>query len=130
MDLSSAKAGAKKWGIRAALIVALAPPPLFALYTYGALHYTYSDGERVGYVQKLSKKGWLCKTNEGELAMVQMPGQPATNWNFTVRSDEAMKQIDELHGHKVVLHYEEHRGLPTSCFGETEYFVTGARRAE
>lgn len=130
MDLSSAKAGAKKWGIRAALAVALLPPPLFALYTYAALHYSYSDGERVGYVQKLSKKGWLCKTDEGELAMVQMPGQPATNWNFTVRDDNAMKQIDELHGHKVVLHYEEHRGIPTSCFGETEYFVTGARRAE
>jgi len=28
-------------------------------------------------------------------------------------------------GHRVNLHYEEKVGLPTSCFGETRYFVTG-----
>jgi len=27
-------------------------------------------------------------------------------------------------GKRVALHYEEKVGLPTSCFGETRYFIT------
>ena len=47
---------------------------LFAAYCYIVLHWSYSTGERAGWVQKLSHKGWLCKTWEGEMAMVSMPG--------------------------------------------------------
>lgn len=101
-----------------------------AVYTFGALHYTYSNGQRVGFVQKLSKRGWICKTNEGDLSMVNMPGQPAEKFSFTVRDEAVVKQIEALAGHKVALSYEEHRGIPLSCFGDTAYFVVGVRKAE
>ncbi len=94
-----------------------------------ALNWTYSDGERAGYVQKFSRKGWLCKTWEGELAMVSLPGTAPEIWSFTVRDPAAAAQIDAAMGARIVLHYEEHRGLPTRCFGETPYFVTKVRAA-
>jgi hypothetical protein len=120
----------KKIAIRvvAAVIVLGVVGPL--LYTYAALSYSYSNGERIGFVQKLSSRGWLCKTNEGELSMVNMPGQPAEKFTFTVRDDKLVKQIDELAGHKVALTYAEHRGVPLSCFGDTQYFIVGVRKAE
>lgn len=99
-------------------------------YTYAALSFAYSSGERVGFVQKLSKRGWLCKTNEGDLAMVNLPGQPAEMFAFTVRDDAVADQIDKLAGKRVALVYEEHRGVPLSCFGDTPYFVTGVRATE
>ncbi len=87
----------------------------------------YSKGERAGYVQKLSKKGWLCKTWEGELAMANLPGTMPEIFNFTVRNDSIASIIDTNVGKRVSLSYEQHRGVPTTCFGETEYFVTGIR---
>jgi len=101
-----------------------------ALYVFVTLHYSYSEGERVGFVQKMSKKGWVCKTDEGELAMANVLGQPATIFPFTVRDDALVPRIDALSGHKVALKYEEHRGVPSTCFGETTYFVTDVRKAE
>jgi hypothetical protein len=101
-----------------------------ALYTYSSLHYAYSSGERVGFVQKLSKKGWLCKTDEGELAMVNMDGQQAQMFDFTVRDDGVSKQIQDLAGHRLVIEYDEHKGIPSSCFGDTNYFVTSVHEAK
>ena len=105
----------------------LAPPLLFALYAWLTLHVSYSDGERAGYVQKFSRKGWICKTWEGELAMVSMPGTTPELFRFSVRDDATAKQINDQLGRRVSLHYEQHVGVPTSCFGETQYFVTGVR---
>jgi len=102
----------------------------FVLYTMAALKWSYSTGERAGYVQKFSKKGWLCKTWEGELVMVTMPGTMSEKFLFSVRSDAVAGQISKAAGKKVVLLYEQHKGLPTSCFGETEYFVTEAKIIE
>lgn len=99
------------------------PALLFALYTWASLSWVYSSGERAGYVQKLSKKGWLCKTYEGELILVSMPGTQAEKFLFTVRSKNVAAKIDETVGQRVRLIYEEHRGVPSSCFGETSYFV-------
>jgi hypothetical protein len=101
----------------------LIPIALFALYTWAALTWVYSSGERAGYVQKLSQKGWLCKTYEGELILVSMPGTQAEKFFFTVRDKNVAKKIDETVGKRVRLVYEEHKGIPTSCFGETSYFV-------
>ena len=92
-----------------------------------ALHWSYSTGTRSGYVQKFSKKGWLCKTWEGEIAMVNMPGAAQERWQFTVRNDSLATIITRDQGQRVVLDYEQHMGLPTSCFGDTQYFVTGVR---
>lgn len=99
------------------------PIILVGLYTWATLSWVYSSGERAGYVQKLSQKGWVCKTYEGELVLVSMPGTQAEKFFFTVRSPEIAKKINETVGKRVRLIYEEHVGIPTSCFGETGYFV-------
>jgi hypothetical protein len=83
----------------------------------------YSSGERVGYVQKLSEKGFVCKTFEGELVLVSMPGTQAEKFLFTVKDPEVAKKINESIGKRVSLTYEEHKGIPSTCFGETSYFV-------
>ena len=108
----------------AAAVVALVA--LAALYTWVTLAFTYSEGERVGYVQKLSKKGWICPTWEGELAMVNIPGQPPEIFKFSVRSDQVAKVLEQVAGNRVALHYKQKKGVPSSCFGETEYFITSA----
>ena len=99
------------------------------LWVLLAYHWAYSSGERVGFVQKLSTKGWLCKTWEGELAMVNLPGQVSERFEFTVRDDAVAARITAALGQRVSLSYDEHRGLPTSCFGDTAYFVTDVKAA-
>jgi hypothetical protein len=91
------------------------------------LTWSYSEGERAGYVQKFSRKGWLCKTWEGEIAMVTMPGAIPDKFEFSVRDEAVAGQINALAGKRIVLTYAQHKFIPTACFGETEYFVTGAR---
>ena len=111
--------------IAAVLIV---PVVGFGLYTWGALTWSYSKGERAGYVQKFSKKGWICKTWEGELAQANLPGTMPQIFTFTVRSDSIARILEANAGKQVSLTYEQHRGIPTSCFGDTEYFVTKVQR--
>ena len=103
---------------------------LAAGYTYGALHWVYSSGERVGYVQKFSKKGWLCKTWEGELTMSPVPGAIPEKFFFTVTDDAVAQQMNQGVGKRVSLSYEQHKGVPTVCFGETEFFIVKARFLE
>ena len=109
------------------LALVLIPLALFVGYIQLALRWSYSEGERAGYVQKFSRKGWVCKTWEGELAMASIPGSMPQLFLFTVRDDAVAARINQTMGQRVSLSYEQHRGLPTSCFGETEYFVTGVR---
>src|SRR5262245_45173531 len=99
-----------------------------ALYTWAAWSFTYSEGERAGYVQKFSKKGWLCKTWEGELAMANLPGAMPEVFDFTVHDEAVAAEINQAMGERVTLHYEQHLGLPTSCFGDTSHFVVKIRR--
>lgn len=99
------------------------PIVLFALYTWASLTWVYSSGERVGYVQKVSHKGWVCKTWEGELVLVTVPGTQAEKFYFTVPDDAVVEKMNQLAGKRVRLLYEEHKGIPFSCFGETGYFV-------
>jgi hypothetical protein len=113
----------RRW-VLALLVVALAGG---GLYAWGSLHYVYSEGERAGYVQKFSKKGWICKTWEGELAMVNLPGQPAEIFRFTVPDDAVAVQITAGMGQRMALSYEYHPGIPTRCFGDTQFFVVRAR---
>ena len=112
-------------------VLSLAVPiVVFALYTWSALSWSYSKGERAGYVQKFSHKGWLCKTWEGELAMVNIPGALTEKFQFTVRDDKIADYINASLGKRVALSYEQHVGIPTTCFGETQYFVTAVRVVE
>ena len=111
-------------------VVLIAPLVVFALYTWSALTWTYSSGERAGYVQKLSKKGWICKTWEGEMALVSIPGTMSEKFYFTVRDDSIAARINQTIGKRVALTYKQHKGIPTSCFGETEYFVADVKVVE
>ncbi len=99
----------------------------FAAYIWIALHWSYSEGERAGFMQKLSHKGWLCKTWEGELSLVALPGAAPEKFYFSVRDEPIAQQINANVGQRVALTYEQHKGLPTSCFGETDYFVTAVK---
>jgi hypothetical protein len=92
-------------------------------YTWAVLHWAYANGERAGYVQKLSRKGWVCKTWEGEMALVSMPGTVSEKFAFTVPDEAVAQQINQSMGRRVSLHYEQHIGVPTTCFGETQYFI-------
>jgi hypothetical protein len=96
-----------------------------AAYTWFTLNWSYSEGERAGVLQKFSKKGWLCKTYEGELALYIVGGVAPQLWTFTVRDAQLAEQMHSLVGRSLRLRYEEHVGVPTSCFGDTRYFVTG-----
>ena len=98
-----------------------------ALWTLITLTFSYSDGDRVGYVQKFSHKGWVCRTWEGELAMNPVPGAAPEIFYFTVRDDAVVKRIQAAEGKKVALHYKEKRGVPSSCFGDTHYFINDVR---
>ena len=111
-----------------ALIIVVAVVAILA-WTWITLHFTYSTGERVGYIQKISKKGWVCKTWEGELAMLNQPGVPAQIFNFSIRDEAVAQNILKYAGQRVSLTYEQHRGVPSSCFGETEYFITNVSPA-
>jgi hypothetical protein len=102
----------------------------FAGFTWLSLHWAYSQGEHDGYVQKLARKGWVCKTWEGEMAMVSLPGTMSEKFNFTVTDDAVVAQINAAMGKRVALTYEQHPMVPSSCFGETEYFITGVRVTE
>jgi hypothetical protein len=119
----------RHWGLIAFGVIIVLPAVVLALYTWAALSWTYSSGDRVGYVQKFSKKGFVCKTWEGELTVVTQPGIPPTTFAFTVRDDSVAAAINAILGKRVDLEYKQHQGLPTSCFGETQYFVTGVRPA-
>ena len=114
----------RRWPwVVAAVIVS--PIAVIALWTLIVLNYSYSRGNRAGYVQKFSRKGWICKTFEGELAMVNVPGALQERWEFSVRDDSLAHIITTSMGQRVSLTYDQHVAVPTSCFGETPYFVTG-----
>jgi hypothetical protein len=110
--------------------ILLVPMAIFILYIWLALTWSFSKGERVGYIQKLSKSGWVCKTWEGEMAMVTMPGAIPDKFLFTIRDEAIAKRINQFAGKRVALVYEQHKGLPTSCFGDTEYFIVDAKTIE
>jgi hypothetical protein len=117
----------RHWGKLTLAGIILVPAAVFAIWAAITLSYTFSSGERVGWVHKLSRKGWLCKTWEGELQMSNIPGSAPLLFTFSVRSDSIARAIEAAEGRRVALRYEQHIGVPTRCFGETEYFVTGIR---
>ena len=120
------KHSAKRWILIGAIIVLIVPAGLMAAWTAVALNWSYSEGSRAGYIQKFSHKGWLCKTWEGELQTANIPGSAPQVFTFTVRDESVATALTQLMGSRVSLSYKEHRGIPGSCFGDTNYYVTGA----
>jgi hypothetical protein len=126
----AAQSGPKKrrhWGLIAILVLVVLPGTLFGLYTWSTLSFVYSHGERSGFVQKIAKKGWVCQTWEGQLALASYPGTTSQMFDFTVRNDSVAHFIEANSAKRMSLGYDQHRGLPSSCFGDTEYFVVNAR---
>jgi hypothetical protein len=109
--------------LKSLIIVLVLAVGALALWTWLTLSWSYSDGERAGVLQKFSRKGWICKTHEGEIAQYVVAGVSPQIWQFSVRDDAVAAQLDKQVGHRVQLHYTEHRGVPSSCFAETGYFV-------
>ena len=124
--MANGKSRAGLWTLGFLLVTAL----LFAGYTWLSLTWSYAKGERAGYIQKFSKKGWVCKTWEGELAMVAVPGSMPEMFYFSVRDDAVAAQINQAMGRRIVLYYEQHVGVPTKCFGETGYYVKNVKAIE
>jgi hypothetical protein len=120
----------RHWRIITLLLILIVPAALVAGWAWLTLSYAYSSGERAGYAQKLSQKGWLCKTWEGELAMVNLPGAMPEIFKFSVRNDSIARVLEKNLGKRVSMSYEQHRGVPTSCFGETQYYITNVRILE
>ena len=116
------------WLILLGLLVV--PALALTLYIGAVFAFSYSEGERAGILQKFSRKGWVCKTYEGELAMSIVPGVTPTIWEFSVRDDEVVPALSAALGKRVVLHYKEHQGIPTNCFGHTPYFVDSVSVAQ
>lgn len=108
----------------------LIPILLFVIYTFMTLHWVYSSGERAGFVQKISEKGFVCKTYEGELVLVTIPGTQAEKFLFTAKNKEVFDKINKTIGQRVRLLYKQHKWIPTSCFGDTEYFVYDVKLLE
>jgi len=117
----------RHWGKLTVFTVVFLPLLIFTIWAGVTLSYSYSSGERVGFVQKLSRKGWLCKTWEGELQMSNIPGSAPILFQFSVRSDSLAHAIEAAAGSQVALRYDQHVGVPSQCFGETEYFVDSVR---
>lgn len=116
--------------LRRLAVTGLVLSGLVAAYIWTVLSWSYSSGERAGWVQKFSHKGWLCKTWEGELAMVSMPGTTVEKFLFSVHDPAVVESINRSMGKRVALHYEEKMGIPSSCFGETRYFVSKVTSVE
>jgi hypothetical protein len=116
--------------LKSLIILVVTATALFALYIYGALSWSYSTGERAGFLQKVSNKGWICKTWEGELSLVAIPGNEQEKFLFTVRDEAVAQKVNAAAGKRVTLNYEQHKGLPSSCFGDTEYFVVDVKPIE
>jgi hypothetical protein len=120
----------RHWRVISLLFILIVPIAIFAAWAKFTLSYTYSAGDRAGYVQKISKKGWICKTWEGELAQVNLPGSLQSIFQFSVRSDSIAHLLEAGMGKQVSVTYAEHRGVPTRCFGETNYYITNVRTVQ
>lgn len=117
----------RRWPWVLGLGILVVPAAIVVLWTWITLSFAYSTGERAGYVQKLSRKGWICKTWEGELAMATIPGAMPEIFKFSVRDDSVAAHLTQTMGQRVSITYAQHKGVPTSCFGETEYYVTDGK---
>jgi hypothetical protein len=117
----------RHWIPTVLILVIVTPILIFILWAAITLNYSYSKGTRAGILQKVSKRGWLCKTWEGELQMTAIPGAAPEKFIFSARSDSIAAVLSQMSGQHVVLTYEQHKGVPGSCFGDTEYFITEVR---
>jgi hypothetical protein len=112
------------WGLAIAIVIIVA----FGYFKYG---FTYSKGYRAGLLQKFSEKGIIFKTYEGEmiLSSVQTTANVAIaseKFLFSVDDESVAKQLEQMQGKHVVVHYKERNGaLPWN--GESPYLVDSVK---
>lgn len=116
----------KHWGKLLLISIAMLPVLVFAVWSIVTLNWTYSEGPRPGYVQKIARKGFVCKTWEG-IMYPELAGFRADSFQFTVRNDSIAHLLQNMIGKHVSLEYQQHIGVPTSCFGDSQYFIVGVR---
>ena len=113
----------RRWLLRLVLFLPLLALLVGGLWTWFTLSWSYSEGERAGVLQKFSRKGWICKTYEGELALYIVGGVAPQIWHFSTRDPDLARELSKSVGRSIRLHYSEHRGVPGNCFAETPYFA-------
>ena len=121
--MNDTPAGFGRYVSRIALMLAILVVLVAAGWTWLTLSWAYSVGERAGVLQKFSRKGWMCKTHEGELAQYVVGGVAPQIWYFSVRDAAVADQMFKVVGQNVQVRYREHRGVPSNCFGDTPYFA-------
>ena len=121
--MNDTPAGLGRYVARIVLMLAILVVLVAAGWTWLTLSWAYSEGERAGVLQKFSRKGWMCKTHEGELAQYVVGGVAPQIWYFSVRDAAVADQMFKVVGQNVQVRYREHRGIPTNCFGDTPYFA-------
>ena len=121
--MNDTPAGFGRYVARVVLMLAVLLVLVAAGWTWLTLSWAYSVGERAGVLQKFSRKGWMCKTYEGELAQYVVGGVAPQIWYFSVRDAAVADQLFKVVGQNVQVRYREHRGIPSNCFGDTPYFA-------
>ncbi|MFM9839837.1 MAG: hypothetical protein ACKVOQ_16345 [Cyclobacteriaceae bacterium] len=130
--LQNAKTTMIKWTKRIVLIALIGIIAVFSFSYWG----TYSEGIRSGMVVKISKKGWIFKTYEGQLNLQtfganKSPNMVSESFEFSVDADkqDVIKVLEEasLSGERVSLKYSE-RLAKFFWRGDTKYFVTEVER--
>lgn len=84
----------------------------------------YSDGERTGLVNKISHKGLICQTWEGQMLVGNGNNVDPEEYFFTVKDDAVVKQVQDAQGKIATLHYKQY-ALSSNCWGDTSYEVVG-----
>lgn len=99
--------------------------------------YNYSSGDRTGQIFKLSHKGTLCKTWEGQMTtdgVGRVDGQSnrqGIDFEFTVMDKDLLPKIQEAErtGERVDLHYRQVK-WKLSCLQESEYVATDITKVD
>lgn len=100
-------------------------------YFYWKYYFTYSDGNRTGLLQKFSRKGNLFKTYEGELVLNSLTSSStmplsAEKFYFSVDKQAVSNKLMGMEGQKVIVHYEEKKGV-LAWRGDSNYIVDSVR---
>lgn len=88
---------------------------------------TYSNGFRSGELIKITYKGLIFKTWEGEISQGVSESQ---HFSFSVESSEkeVIQLLEDLQGQQVKLTYKE-RFATFPWLGDTKYFVTEVEKS-
>lgn len=90
-------------------------------------NWTYSEGTRTGILVKISKKGYIFKTCEGQLNLGGFNSESGeafigNTWSFSVNEDYLHPKLEQLEGKKVMIRYKEiNKAMPWQ--GDTNYMV-------